>query len=637
MFARLIILLALSLFTVVAEASTANTMLLVQQSYADGVNSVQADTVIPAGNGTELQSATMGIPDSQASTFAVMPITNYPSSMTNQQIIDSLSSTMQNISGTLASAMQQYMAQNGIATGVYEFQQRLDSTATSTSPQLLIVTLTVDQSGKMFFGDPRIVSQNPGILYVVYTPLAVANGLPQSWAYPNAGTIQWQMRDMNWNPLTNWTTINVNGAYDPPQYNNTTGGPVPAGCTGTAPNVVCNPDFGVACLSDTASSTLCPTAYTDIQNLISQNGAQFAILDYTRTLAPVYTNQNGTEVANAALSISNRTANYNGCGDINYANTDQVGYELQETTDRYLVETDGSYSPLNVTNSYSISPTQNLSLTYNVPLSQAANLANEIIDPSGQTLDSTSSMVDLVYIAPLSITGNTSTYTTQSVAPYVDYRDDYYVAYNCTAINGPIATLDLYATNDMLGSNSQRCSGGQFQYNLNFTQADSSPWLMTTANEGFDIYDNACSPSAFFVQRHGCSGSSCTATFYFAEWGPAEGNCSYLGGRNGNYRVQVSPWDSVACNFPISNPSCPSGQQYEQSGALWLYPGTSAAPAGCYIPTNYNRRSTPYAWIYTGNFRNRTMHYFNQGSAPGGTQAPGYWVSSVNMSFPNPN
>jgi len=521
---KMILFFALAIFGVSAVAQPLDTLLVVRQTYAGGVNSINAFVVRPAGNGSNLQVAKDGLTESATGTLGSMPITDYPAAMTDQQIMSSLSSSMQNASTAIGAGMQAYMEANGVGSGVFDFEQKLYRSGGKT--QLLVATVMIGHDGQVFFGDPRIVDQSPGILYAIYTPLAVANGLPQNWAYPNAGTIQWQMRDMNWNPLTAMHVVNVNGAYDPPQYSNTAGGPAPAGCSGVAPNVTCNPDFGLSCLSDKSSSASCPQTYPDIKALIAQNSAAFAILDYTRTLQPVYTQQaNGTRTANAALSVNSRVATYNGCGGVRYDNSGAQGFKLQAATDRYLVQTDGGYSYLNEFKSYSLSPTLPYSGSVTVTRAQAAGLPGEIVNPDG-TLVPVSSVANLVYLAPVAITGNTSTTIVSFIRSVRDSRDYYSVAYTCT---GNSATTTIPVTLAVNRGESypsylnSRCGEGSFGWfygslfsvSIDFSRADSQ-WMPLGIGRwdiGLDVYDNSCVMSNVYIWRHGCAGGACSASF----------------------------------------------------------------------------------------------------------------------------
>ncbi|MDE3021187.1 MAG: hypothetical protein KGI54_04945 [Pseudomonadota bacterium] len=426
----------LALFIVLAPVAAKatvfnNTMLVVRQAYANGISSIQAFVVHPTGTGDTLQTTTNGIPQSLAGSFGAFPATNYTTGMTDSQIISAFTTSMGGTIPVISGGMETYMSQNGIDTGEFEFEQTLPS------GRFLIETVTVDNVGNVYYGGPRIVAQSPTILYAIYTPLAVASGLPSSWQYPNAGTIQWQLRDMDWNQLTPFQTINTNGAFDPPQESSST----------------VNPDAGLECLIDNSSSASCPTGYTDIKTLIGQNNASIGILDYVRMLAPVYTVQSGVQVASVSLSVNTRTLTYAGCGaNISYNNVGSYGYTLNNTTDRYMVEEDGTYSHLNQFTSQTLSPTQSYNYTVSLPAADAATLDPQIIDPGGSgTLEPASNFPGIIYLAPISVVGSSTDSTSMTLNLGGAYISTTYTA-TCSPSTGVQVTIPYVDANTSNGT-----------------------------------------------------------------------------------------------------------------------------------------------------------------------------------------
>jgi hypothetical protein len=199
-----------------------------------------------------------------------------------------------------------------------------------------------------------------------------------------------------------------------------------------------------------------------------------------------------------------------------------------------------------------------------------------------------------VCLAP-SCTVNTPIITA-TVAPYVDGRDLYYVMPMCVFTGNTTIPVSFS------GTNYQRCSGAQFQINLNFGVVDAFPQLIATAKEGFDVYNNGCQSSQFWVKRNGCSGYNCSATVYFAE---------------SSYYSYSSPFTYT----------CPSGQSwytgvYTSSG--------NPAPDGCYAPgSNYYTNSCDLVG-------NCNYIYLNAGGSPSGF-TPAYYTRSVTGSFQLPH
>jgi hypothetical protein len=103
--------------------------------------------------------------------------------------------------------------------------------------------------------------------------------------------------------------------------------------------------------------------------------------------------------------------------------------------------------------------------------------------------------------------------------PSVDGRDLYEVEPMCSFTGS--ATIPVYFAGlnmqELTNHNYQRCAGSRFTVNIDFSVVDNSKWLVATANEGFDIYNNNCYQSSFYIKRNGCHGYNCSATFYFLE------------------------------------------------------------------------------------------------------------------------
>ncbi len=240
----------------------------------------------------------------------------------------------------LASQLSVYMTSAGAGSAIFNFQQQVMVQGNS-HPMYLTWQEIVDSSGRPRYGNAQLIPTAPNFVYADYTSKAVAAALPPSFAYPQAGTIQWQQVNQQMAPVTAMQIINVNGAFDAPSAVSTAT-TYPAGCTANATGQVgCDPDYGLKCLINHASDpytpaspnpanpsdTGCPAVpingYTDFISMENANGASGGYVDYVRTLTPVYTTStdaNGNTIQTAAVTVSvdTRTWSQNGYTNCNY-------------------------------------------------------------------------------------------------------------------------------------------------------------------------------------------------------------------------------------------------------------------------------------------------------------------------------
>jgi len=263
----------------------------------------------------------------------------------------------------------------------------------STPPPHLVWTVYVDSGGRVFYGDPIVIPGEPTYIYAIYTPLNVASGLPTGWAYPNAGTLRYQIMKSKDNSLVqDWVTINVNGAYDDPIQTVNSGAQV-------------DPDAGLKCLVNKASGG-CTTGYTDIVTLLGQTGAVATVLDYTRQLQPtMQSNADGTVSPKSALSYDQRNWSWNTC---TYQNVGSLGMELNAQTDRYLVMPTGKYSQMGNASQKAQAPTQPFNISANVSPGYVNALPAYVFDAvtTGNPIVQAGSLPNIVNLAPVTETGS---------------------------------------------------------------------------------------------------------------------------------------------------------------------------------------------------------------------------------------
>ena len=293
---------------------------------------------------------------------------------------------------SVAAAMKSFMASNDVQAATFIYQQQVRP-QNSDRDLKLQWQVTVTDSGRVLYSTPKVTDADPTIVYLTYTSSAVSSGLPPSWAYTGGGRISWQLRRPDGTATTNWVHIETNGAYNEPADGS-------------------NPDLPIFCLASAASSSVCPSGYTDALTLMSQTSSTSAVIDYVRQVQPVYSE---SVVAGAieyipsiSVSFDSRVLNRVGCNAGMYRNTGRIGYTLKTLVDRYSL-TDSKPTPTRVNQftGTALSPTQNFDLSKEVAWNAAA-LTNQVINP----LDSTAQLVDVSsipgvqYLAGIQATSN---------------------------------------------------------------------------------------------------------------------------------------------------------------------------------------------------------------------------------------
>jgi hypothetical protein len=247
----------------------------------------------------------------------------------------------------------QWLNEQGISQGLYHFSQPVNiSTEAGIQRRALSFTMTVDNKGRPTYGVPKLVNPNPLILDAQYIPLRAGDGLPSNWKFPEAGYIKYRLLDKRFEPITNWVSVNVGGAFD-----------APAGGSEAA----------VACLMDRVAASC--SAPTDIRTIMGHTGADSAIVTYVNQMEPVYDDSNPDEqVAKAAVSVDSREWNCK-----TYDNKGSFGFVLELSTERYFARLSAeslSYEKIGQWTSYGISPTEPYEKSIDVRL-----LGNQHPDP----------------------------------------------------------------------------------------------------------------------------------------------------------------------------------------------------------------------------------------------------------------
>lgn len=290
-----------------------------------------------------------------------------------------------------------FMQGKKVSTAIFDYGQRV---LVQASPQPKIKWLSwrvvVDSSGRARYADAKLLDESPQPLYVLYTPKKLAEGLPSSLSYTDAGTIKWHIMDANGNQISAVTTVDVNGAYDQPEVDASAPDPLPAGCFRNPDNEAeCKPDFGLKCLIDKNSDASCPAGYVDVKSLIDLTAPSWVVVDYARHVQPVFeevTLNDGSVIERLKTAVNvtrrewqtGRTYFFISPGGGTRFNVEgNYGYEIRRSTERYRVDPGNlSYTMTGLEEQVSSAPTANFSKS--VPVTGGARCPSytyNIIDP----------------------------------------------------------------------------------------------------------------------------------------------------------------------------------------------------------------------------------------------------------------
>lgn len=246
--------------------------------------------------------------------FGAMPVMSIPNPTTQTVALEEASRWVKDDLPGFRSRYGAWLKQKGLSMGFFNYTQEITVTTTvGPKKKAVAFNATFDLNGRPTYGNAKIVDPDPTIVEAMYIPLATASGLPTTWKYPDAGNIKWRLLNKKYEPLTGWFTEPTGGAFDTPEADSTS-------------------DQAVKCLMDLRHPGC--SGPVDIRALMDRAGASFAIVNYIRSLTPVY-EEDGTDeqTPKAAISVDERTWNCT-----TYTNKGAFGFVLTLMADQYLAE-----------------------------------------------------------------------------------------------------------------------------------------------------------------------------------------------------------------------------------------------------------------------------------------------------------
>ena len=404
------------------------TLVVVEATSAATVKTTATVTTPVNANGW--RSGSIANKSQAGNSLGVIPNANLPAQASSTAAASALSSYLQPLLGTEASTLQTAMQGTTDEGALYTYTESIPLTAGGNTQ--LAGMMWVPKTGAYDWLGVNATGGTFTLLYGSYEQSQAAYGLPSGWTMPNAGDFIWELMQVSQaGGQTLMTPISYNGSvihtvasggvFDAPRV----AGSVIDNCTAQAGNpLMCNqPNPLKTYPAKVNGQTVSYDPNVGYNLLVSQEvvplmkstGAGAALIDYGRTVQPVYTQSSGgTQTAVTAVAVNSRTFN-GGCGASSLANSGDIGYLLNQVNSQYYVDPTGTSSLLGNTTTDLVSPTQSFNQTANLPSgAQYTQYINDIVNPfgGGQVYNWQNDTVnglpagDYVYVAPLQQTSN---------------------------------------------------------------------------------------------------------------------------------------------------------------------------------------------------------------------------------------
>lgn len=355
-----------------------NKLIMIDQTTGgDGIESFTANIGVAGANNdgaitTKLGLKTLSAPEITEGITVSVPVASERALQTFFN--DYVAAQTPRLINDLTAAMRAHDA----GRAVYTFTKRIEVRPAPgvTVPKDVKWILAVEAGGKPVFGRPRIINPEPIYVLALYIPKTVSDALDPGWQYVDAGKLRYVLVNKKMQPQSIPFEIDMEGAYDELQ---------PVSDTDAVDS-----DWGLRCLITGRSedSTMpCPAKKT-IHDLIDELGADGAMVDYGRNLAPIYDEypkDDGTVEYRAryALDVRYRSIDYLGCesNSVNFRNISDYGYLLASQIDQYLVDKEANYVQYNAIIQAIVSPLKEIDKTLNLPKADMASFGDKLISP----------------------------------------------------------------------------------------------------------------------------------------------------------------------------------------------------------------------------------------------------------------
>lgn len=362
-----------------------------------------------------------------AGVLGIVPVMPYSEGLTQPQVKAQADAFFKEYYPVIRNSLQDWMRGNGVSHAWVTYKQAVNvSSSTGIDPMSIQWSAFIDSTGRGIAPNPKVVMDNGlKILQVRYLSYATSDDVPSTLGYEDAGKLYWRIVNDSFLPVTGWTELQTNGAFDEP-YDPGDETPI-------------DPDGGVRCLMDKSKagpawtpynptvhdSISCNQGMPDIIQLLGETNSQLAIVDYVRQVAPIWCREDdapclaGTAEPSADLAadpdaefvplvayrFDSRTLGTNACDIQEYRNHGWSGYKLNLTTDRYMAFADGSFSPVNQFRGSWMSDAEEFDNLVVIPVGETADattMADKVINPQQNTQIVVASAVpNIIELAPV--------------------------------------------------------------------------------------------------------------------------------------------------------------------------------------------------------------------------------------------
>lgn len=221
------------------------------------------------------------------------------------------------------------MKTNKIGNATYVFRQNLYPRSKRRSgvfsvlgidPNTPMLTLTWSvsariQDGYIFSTEPQIEDETPSIIYARYFSMRTDPSLDSSTRFNKAGILEFQLRDTDGNPLTDFVPIQTNGELDP--------------------SLDGNASVGTQCIAKKRGG--CPN-YPDIHSQMLATGSISGVFDYSFPVEPVVIDNGQDDSVQSDFKRTQmliRDYNQTGCSVGEYRNAGVTTWRVIERVSRY--------------------------------------------------------------------------------------------------------------------------------------------------------------------------------------------------------------------------------------------------------------------------------------------------------------
>jgi hypothetical protein len=416
--------------------------------------------------------------------------------------------------------------------------------------------LLIAPGGRVITSNPKVIEEDPTVVYMIYYSKAVGRSLPASYAWADGGLIKWQLRRYDGTPVTSWATVDVGGAYDAPESDS---------------------ELGPYCAATAETLGSCTQGFITARSLMSANASRKSVIDYVRAVNVSYNpSTNGESTPDVKISYDTRVYTRTTCTVGTYRCAGSIGYTVVETLDRYtMADTDNLPQKVNsLTGLNSSRPAQTFDVSVSVS-DKPAVVDPYVIDPfdAPLALVSTAMMPGIVHLAAMSVVipptngdyicpAGTSLQGTLCVSTSVTPAT---VNYSCSSGTLSGSQCVSSSSSPATATASYSCSSGTLV---------GSSCIITSSTPATPSTSYSCSSGTL-------SGASCITTSSTPATASSGYSCS-SGTLSGSSCITTS--SSAAT--PTTTYSCSSGTLSGSSCST-----TSSAPASSSQTTNYTCNS----------------------------------------------